>query len=192
MALGLYEKAETRMIRTYLRDERYVIELGSSVGYTAAHLLDVMDPAGHLVCVEANPNLIPTLRRLVEEHRGPNQRVDVVHAAIADGPVTLDIRTSTGSRIGSDGLVVPWMTLDDLLTKIGWEHYAMMCDIEGGETSFVFGDSSALESCSRLVVELDDTEYDGRAIRADDTYDALIESGFRSEAQHAAVVALVR
>jgi hypothetical protein len=62
MFWGAYEGAETRMIRRFLRDSTTVVELGSSLGVTTAHVAAVMAPRGHLVCVEANPRLVPGLR----------------------------------------------------------------------------------------------------------------------------------
>jgi hypothetical protein len=55
MFWGAYESAETRMILGLLRGSTAVVELGSSLGITAAHVATLMAPNGHLVCVEANP-----------------------------------------------------------------------------------------------------------------------------------------
>ena len=65
MFWGMYEGAETRMIRDHLRDSVTVVELGSSLGITASHVAAVMAPGGHLVCVEANPRLVPGLRERI-------------------------------------------------------------------------------------------------------------------------------
>ena len=61
MFWGGYEGAETRMIRSNLQASPTVVELGSSLGVTTAHIAAVMAPGGRLVCVEANPRLISGL-----------------------------------------------------------------------------------------------------------------------------------
>jgi hypothetical protein len=62
MFWGAYEGAETRMIHRFLRDSTAVVELGSRLGITAAHIAAVMAEGGHLTCVEANPRLLPGLQ----------------------------------------------------------------------------------------------------------------------------------
>ena len=55
MFWGHTRSAETRMIRGLLRGSTAVVELGSSLGVTSAHIAALMAPGGRLVCVEANP-----------------------------------------------------------------------------------------------------------------------------------------
>ena len=44
LAFGIYESAEIRFIRKYLKGYSRVLELGASLGVTAAHILDVVAP----------------------------------------------------------------------------------------------------------------------------------------------------
>lgn len=98
---GLYESAEIRLARGHLAGANVVIDLGSSLGIVASHILSRMTSQGHLVCVEANPSLIESLRRTTLSHaRG--QRVDIVQGAIHHGEneVFLDRKASqTASRL---------------------------------------------------------------------------------------------
>lgn len=192
---GLYEKAEVRMIREYVAGRSTVLELGSSIGITTAHILDVMDPNGRLVCVEANPAVIPSLRRTIEMHR-KNQTVDVLSMAVSNTPVHMDIRSSLGTRMANveTGVEVDSAPLSGVLARAGLTDadYTMVCDIEGAEAHFVYDDAEALDRCQLLLAELDDTTYAGRDLLADDIYDELVRLGFKSKAQHAAVVAMTR
>ena len=83
MFWGVYESAETRMVRGLLRGSTTVVELGSSLGVTSAHIASLMAPGGHLVCVEANPRLLAGLRGRLAP-RAVSLRVDFVHAAVTD------------------------------------------------------------------------------------------------------------
>ena len=102
MFWGIYESAETRMIRGLLRGSTTVVELGSSLGVTSAHVAALMAPGGHLVCVEANSRLLPGLRERLAR-RTASLRVDFVHAAVAghcDGTVLALSPMTTSSRLG--------------------------------------------------------------------------------------------
>jgi FkbM family methyltransferase len=140
MFWGGYEGAETRMIRSILRASPTVVELGSSLGITTAHIAAVMAHGGRLVCVEANPRLIPGLSERVALLSG-QQRVDVIHAAITGhcGTTELIIAGETvGSRIGSPRpdepiVQVPAMTLREILRRANIAEFDLVSDIEGAE-----------------------------------------------------------
>ena len=96
MFWGGYESAETRMIRSLLRNSTAVVELGSSLGVTGAHIADAMTPGGHLICVEANPRLIPGLRERMSRYAA-KLHIEIIHAAVTDqcGTATLTIAPET-------------------------------------------------------------------------------------------------
>jgi len=192
--LGLYEKAEIKMLREYAAGQSAILELGSSIGVTTAHILDVMDPDGRLVCVEANPAVIPSLRRTIETHR-KNQQVDVLPVAVSNTPVFMDIRSSLGTRLANTETAteVDSAPLSEVLERANIAgDYTLICDIEGAESHFIYDDTKALDNCRLLLIELDDTTYKGRDLLADDIYDELVNLGFKSKTQHAAVVAMTR
>jgi len=84
MFWGMYESAETRMIKSLLQASTTVIELGSSLGVTTKHIASHMATNGHLVCVEANPQLLPGLHERISPWTS-TLHVDVIHAGIASG-----------------------------------------------------------------------------------------------------------
>ena len=121
MFWGIYEGAEIRMIRDLLRGSTTVVELGSSLGVASAHIAALMAPGGHLVCVEANPRLLPGLRDRLARH-AVSVRVDLVHAAVAGhcGDAALALSAATvGSRLGTARpgetvVTVPALTLREI------------------------------------------------------------------------------
>jgi FkbM family methyltransferase len=199
MFWGFYEGAESRMIRAFLRGSPTVVELGSSLGVTAAHAASVMPRDGHLVCVEANPRLVPGLRERVVPGAA-SLRVDVIHAAIDRhcGTSELCITAETvSSRVGDERpgaptVRVPALTLREILRMTNVAEFALISDIEGAEAAFLVSDPSVLDNCGRAIIELHNTTLDGEQISVFDLVDAAVRLGFRVVDQHGPVVALAR
>jgi FkbM family methyltransferase len=199
MFWGIYEGAETRAIAAVLRDSRTVIELGSSLGVTSAHIAALLAHDGRLICVEANPRLIPGLREKIAQ-RVPSVRVDVVHAAITGhcGEAVLRLAAQTaGSRVTAaspNGCVVtvPALTLRELVRQAGVTEFDLVSDIEGAEVAFLRHDPGALDGCGRMVIELHDTIANGERVSVSDLLDAARSAGFRVVSRHGPVVGLSR
>jgi FkbM family methyltransferase len=199
MFWGGYESAETRMIRGLLRGSTTVVEVGSSLGVTSAHVAALMAPGGHLVCVEANPRLLPGLRERLAP-RTASLRVDFVHAAVTGhcGGAVLALSPQTvSSRLGPGdphhtAVAVPALTLREILLRTGVSDFDLVSDIEGAETAFLLQDPDVLRGCRRAVIELHDTTIDGRAVSVSDLQEAAVAAGLRIIGRHGPVVSLVR
>jgi len=121
---GIYESAEIRMLRQHLRPELDLLEIGSSIGVVSSHAADCLDPTSKIVCVEANPDLVPTIRRnLARNH--PDRDVTVVNCAIdyehAPGTTRMQLAQDTaGSRLGrlGPGDAVPTREVDVPATTV--------------------------------------------------------------------------
>jgi FkbM family methyltransferase len=199
MFWGGYEGAETRMIRSFLRGSPHVVELGSSLGVTTAHIAAVMAPGGHLVCVEANPQLIRGLTERAAPHTAGLQ-YEVIHAAVTRhcGMAELVIAGETvGSRIGAprpdESVVpVPALTLREILSRTNVGEFDLVSDIEGAEAAFLLDDPGVLSKCGRAVIEFHETVADGRMVSVFDLIDAAVAAGLRVVSRHGPVVALGR
>jgi FkbM family methyltransferase len=199
MFWGGYEGAETRMIRGLLRGSKAVVELGSSLGVTSAHVAALMAPGGHLVCVEANPQLLPGLRERLAR-RTASLRVDIMHAAVTDhcgtaiialSPQTMSSRLDT-VRPHETAVEVPALTLREVLQRTGMSHFDLVSDIEGAESAFLLQDPDVLRGCRRAVIELHETTVGGRAVPVSELLDAAVAAGLRIIRRHGPVVALAR
>ena len=199
MFWGIYESAETRMIRGLLHGSTAVVELGSSLGVTSAHIAALMAPGGRLVCVEANPRLLPGLRERLARRTGSLQ-VDFIHAAVAghcDGAVLALSPRTMSSRLGAirphhTAVGVPTVTLREILRRTGVSDFDLVSDIEGAESAFLLQDPDVLRRCRRAVIELHDTTVDGRAVPISELLDALVAAGLRVIRRHGPVVGLAR
>jgi FkbM family methyltransferase len=199
MFWGVYERAETRMIRSFLRNSTTVVELGSSLGVTTAHIATLMVPAGRLICVEADPRLLRGLRRRIVPWAATLQ-VDVVHAAVTShcGTTSFTLAAETvGSRVGSPRphetvIRVPALTLREILHRTKVAEFDLVSDIEGAEAAFLLQDPGALNGCRRAVIELHDSTLTGGKVSVPDLMAAALAAGFHVVSRHGPVVALDR
>ncbi len=195
---GIYESAELRFVRRYLRPDLDVLELGSSLGAVSCRIARRQQAGRKLVCVEANADLLPTLRRNVATHgRKP---VEVLNRAIGyDGPT---VRLQRGpdnisgrvTRNGADDTEeVPASTLSALLEEQGLGDYALVSDIEGAEAGFIERDAAALSHCQQVVIELHDAEGSAGPLSVDDLAALLVERhGFALRDRHGPVCVFER
>lgn len=187
------------MIRRVLQNSSTVVELGSSLGVTTAHIAAVMAPRGHLICVEANPRLLLGLRRRTMSRAG-SLRVDVIHGAVTDycGEVMLTVAAETvGSRLGSprpheSTVPVPALTLREILRRTSAAEFDLVSDIEGAEVAFLLKDPAVLKRCRYAVIELHNTTLNGHKVSAFELMDAAVDAGFQVIDRHGPVVALAR
>jgi FkbM family methyltransferase len=135
---------------------RAVVDLGSSLGFVAAHAMSQMATVARIICVEANPTLIPSLKQTLTRHAG-GREVVVVQAAIAYGAsrvrMELGPQTTMG-RLSATGVPVSAVTLSSVLSDNDVGEYCLLADIEGAERGILECDSVALARCQRAVLEL--------------------------------------
>lgn len=166
--LRLYERREIGLLRRHLRPELDVIEAGASLGVTGALVASRLRAGRRLVAVEANPELVPELRRNLRAV-AHDDRAAGVHAALAYGPDADRVAFVAGadSVLGSvardpaAGEPVEAVTLAGLRQTWGLDRYALVCDIEGGEWELVDQPAGVFSGCEQLFIELHDRDGHG-------------------------------
>lgn len=187
----LYERHELALIRQTMLTDYDVIEFGSGIGVTGSLAAQRLSPGRRLVCVEANPELLDTLRRNANRHRGATT-VTIVHGALAYGGVPLALHQSgehMKSRVtpSASGPRVPAVTLAELLRDQAIGDYLLIMDVEGAERAMLTHDAAALNSCQQIIVELHGTEAEiAEMVRE------LLALGFRQLARRKSIVSFAR
>jgi FkbM family methyltransferase len=194
---GIYESAEIRFVKKYLRSDLDAVELGSSIGAVTAQILQVLDRGRRLVCVEANPYLTDALRQNVEQNND-GKEVRIIHGAIAD---EAEVGSCINLFLGADNTVsqttketvasvsVPAFSLTGILQAGRMEtDFTLISDIEGAEINFILNDVSALRNCRQLIIELHETELNSTVFTVDRLRTLLENShGFRLRSNHGPV-----
>lgn len=159
---GFYELAEATLLKSHLRSDDIVVEIGAGIGFIGA----LCSSAKKVVIYEANPKLLP----LIETNISLNGcKATIVNAAIVRDEEMKDIDFYVGPNfwnaslvpnLGFDRIKVPTLTLEIVLN----EHKPtfLIVDVEGYEVkllnSFSFPDTTRkilIEMHDRKVSEAD-------------------------------------
>jgi FkbM family methyltransferase len=154
--LGEYEAGERKLIREFLRTDDRVIELGGCIGVLSCLVNSrLSSPCRHLV-VEANPELIPLLKR----HRELNRACfEIEECAVSTEPeVTFAVhRFMTHGGVFAQGgtrrIRVRGRSLADLHDSHG-PFNALLIDVEGSELEILRISSNLLLEYRLVIIEL--------------------------------------
>lgn len=167
---GIYEKGEVLFVQRYLPSDVDVIELGAGIGVVSAQIAKRMEPSRRLVCVEANPTVLSAIPRNVR--RNSSITPEVIHAAIcyedrrsiplriAERHLDTRLEVPAANKPSSPptcepGIIeVPTVRLRDLVEKLEGRSYALVADIEGAELALGDAESTCLETCRGMILEL--------------------------------------
>lgn len=147
LAFGLHEIEERALVRRWLPPDVPVIEIGGGLGVVSCLLnRKLKRPHDHVV-VEANP----VMAEILERNRDLNGcGFRVVNKALAYDCVAIDLsldREFVGSStFGSAGSTVrvPATTISEIVDDVGFEHFGIVCDIEGAEADLVQRELAAM------------------------------------------------
>lgn len=172
---GLYERAEVRFIQKYLRPDLDVVELGSSLGYSSLHIIRAQMKGRKLVCVEANPYMMETIKSNIALN-APWKNVVVLNRAIdysGKGRVHFNVTDNNlGSHVdekdGAGRIAVETTTLSELLGFQGIREFSLISDVEGAEAGIITEDLPAMQLCRQMIIELHPASLKGRTFSVED------------------------
>jgi FkbM family methyltransferase len=137
--------------------------LGANIGSFALRLF-FRCPEAHVVSVEAASDTFQILE--ANKHANATLCWEVLNNGVwrDDGPLTLMRRgLSVGHRVteGAGGDVVQGISLDSLLSRLGWDRVDLIkMDIEGGEEAVIPSAMDALRRTSALIIEIHSDRID--------------------------------
>ena len=154
--LGGYEASERKLIRQFLREDDRVIELGGCIGVLSCLVNSRLRSRTHHLVVEANPQLIPLLKR----HRELNKACfEIEECAVSTEPeVTFAIhRLMTHSGIFGQGAARRIRVRGRSLTELHDSHgpfNVLLIDVEGSELEVLRSSSNLLLKYRLVIIEL--------------------------------------
>lgn len=181
---GIYESAEYRFCKKYIRDDANIIELGSSIGLISSFVSKNKTPK-NIVAVEANPELISVIKANfklngVKNFKTINKAIGLDQYRNLWFSKGIDNTTGVISDNKSPGSVkVECTTLSDIISQEGFNNYILICDIEGGEVDILKDKNDSLSSCDLIIMEIHETEREHRVYNIDEIKDGFIAKGFK-------------
>jgi len=178
----IYEKKEVELVTAYLKSDDDVLELGSSIGVMGS-IVSRIQTTGRYISVEADPALINVNRKNITLNRKSefvllNKALDYSGKKIAfiasDSTLSGKVAAAGDSETHIDSI-----TLKELCQTYDLNNFTLICDIEGAEISILLNDMSSITKCSKIVIELHDTEYNGRVYSVKDMVDLIVQNNFR-------------
>lgn len=152
---GIYEADEIELLKKHLDPSLPAVELGGSIGVVACLTNRMLKKRKRHVVVEANPLVIPTLRK----NRLLNGcRFEILHAAVAyDGPsvdfvVGEDSLTGGLKRSGSEKHRVPTVTLREIVALWGFGAINLIVDVEGAEVEMIAHELDVIREHVKLLL----------------------------------------
>jgi len=181
MVLGWYEKYERSIIQKYLPTNEPVIELGASIGVVSCIVNSRLTRPEQHVVVEANPALIPTLKKNRELNRC---HFTIIEAALGYGSDSITFFSNGLSLLGSiyygggQKMEVPTKTLQAIAENAGFRRFTLVSDIEGSEIGLIEHEMDFIrEHVGLILMEThDDTPYGEEGVKL--VVDNLTANGF--------------
>lgn len=180
-----FEPGTHELIRKYLNPALPVVEIGGCIGVSAClSNRKLRDSLKHIV-IEAQPNLIDTLRK----NRDSNQcDFEIIHAALAYGTDKVDfwispkyfIGSSLKAREGGKTVSVPTTTLEKIIKENQFSQISLLVDIEGAETELIRNEIHLLEQhVDTLIIEFHPKNWGAGLEATKRAQDQLKNAGFK-------------
>lgn len=164
-----------------------VIELGSSAGVVSSFIAGNMDPQRKLVCIEANPKMLPYINGNLDTYAQYRTNcfllnkaivygVDHVKFSIRDNHTSSSIARHADDQNNESIVQVEGITLGGILDFQGIDEFVLVSDIEGAEYELIKNDKAALAKCQQMIIELHSDE--GGRFTVDSLVDDIKSLGF--------------
>lgn len=160
MSSGMYELQELTLINKYLDKKDYVLEIGGCLGITTIAL---SRKCKHVICIEANPELIESLHKTIQYNNVTN--TDLVFKYVSQTLDTVSFQTYdlivAGSADRQDNAREFSNTridyeVDCIKAKEIPNINSVNClniDCEGGELIFLEENSELIKRCNKMIIE---------------------------------------
>ena len=190
---GTYEEVEADLVDRFVDPALHVLEIGASLGVISARIARRLLAGRALICVEPNPACTATLEANLRINAG-HLKTTVVNKALwsgqtgADKTMRMNVTDINSARIESaasdpnTGSTVETVRFSDLLALLPDEPLSLVIDIEGAEVPLLLHEEANIRRARQLIMELHETEYEGRTYSVDWIADRITNLGFECQA----------
>jgi FkbM family methyltransferase len=143
--------SESHLLRTLVRDNDVVVDVGANIGYLALIFRGCIGDGGRMICIEPDTDNLRELQRCMELNSISN--VSIHNAAIGASVGTVRLAPGLNGHVGEHGTrEVSQITLDSLIPE---GPTFIKIDVEGYESSVLAGGVELIRGLKpRLFLEL--------------------------------------
>jgi FkbM family methyltransferase len=163
LALGVYEKAETKVFQTLCRPGMSFVDIGANVGYYTAQAMQVLGTAGSIVALEPEPESYRYLQQTIAANLcASSPTLRPVNAAAGARAGHAQLHTNSDNRgdnrlyanaLADGACEVDVVAVDDLLAQLGVrEVHLVKIDVQGYEGQVLAGMRHTLERATDLAM----------------------------------------
>jgi FkbM family methyltransferase len=160
LALGVYEKPETRFFLKTVASGMTFLDVGANVGYYSALALARLGPAGRVIAFEPDPETFEYLQRTIAAN-GPD-RTTALNKGLADAPGTLKLYRNSSNRgdnrfyandLADNSVDVEVACADDVLAGLGIGKVDLIkIDVQGFEGKVLCGLERTIRNSPPLTI----------------------------------------
>ncbi len=157
------EAGPTSMLRQWVKPKTFVIDVGANVGFFTRQFATWVSDGGKVIAIEPEAVNFSRLQKAIAK-AGLMNIVEMVHAAVdevsGEGFLEVNPVHPGDHKLGSGGVSVALVTIDDLLSARGWPEVSLIkIDVQGAEARVLAGARQTLERFRpALFLEVDDQQ----------------------------------
>jgi FkbM family methyltransferase len=182
-------KEDELFLRQVLKTGDIVVDVGANIGLISLAAASLVGDTGRVVCIEPNPRTFRYLRKNVELNRFSH--CTTFNCAVGEQSGTTLISNGRFDDINrivaEDGVSVPLVTLDEILSEISGRIRLLKIDVEGYELYVLKGAVNSLEVFEDNFARFGYRTADLLALVRDSGFDVLFTfsaNGLRREPIH--------
>jgi FkbM family methyltransferase len=160
LALGVYEKPETRFFLKTIAPGMTFLDVGANVGYYSALALARIGPAGRVIAFEPDPETFEYLQRTIAANG--QDRATALNKGLADAPGTLRLYRNSSNRgdnrfyandLADNSVEVEVARADDVLASLGIGKVDLIkIDVQGFEGKVLYGLERTIRNSHPLTI----------------------------------------
>ena len=175
---------DTQQLAQYVAPGTTVLDVGANIGFFTLKFGRWVSSTGRVIAIEPEPANCRALEQQIRS-AGLTDTVDIIQAAASDVRgklfLTLNPDNPADHRIGSSGILVESVMVDDLLSARNWPAVSFLkIDVQGAERRVLAGAVETLKRCRpHIFIELDDEALRTAGSSRDEVIDVLTAYGYQ-------------
>jgi FkbM family methyltransferase len=184
MALGLFEPAESRLIRELLGPRDTFVDVGAHIGWFTTIAAQCVGEDGLVIACEPYPPNVAALKENLELNSAENVRLVDMALGSQPGTLSLGFAADSGATTALDWgpcqrVEAPMTTLDKVTAEVS-SVTVMKMDVEGWEAHVLRGGSEALARTEHVLMEINRPVLKKAGSSSEELYGLLRNSGFKT------------